>query len=155
MSATTLTDQSQQQEQPRGLEWLRQKGVKLYETEKTDLAINEAIIRTMPSFHLEQENRSQPLTDIFAMHFKVDSERVLKTLVVDVHSADRRPIVVIMQGNKRIDMKLLAKSLSLPSVCCLADGVLAHSHSGYEFGGTSPFGVFFFLKLVHFWFFFC
>jgi Cys-tRNA(Pro) deacylase len=67
----------------------------------------------------------------------VPERRVIKTLVMQDDRA--RPLVVLMHGDEQVSTKALARRLGVKSVePCRPD--VAERHSGYQVGGTSPFG---------------
>ncbi|MEO5690524.1 MAG: aminoacyl-tRNA deacylase [Burkholderiaceae bacterium] len=62
---------------------------------------------------------------------------VVKTLVMQDEAA--RPLVVLMHGDKTVSTKNLARAIGCKSVePCKPE--VAQRHSGYQLGGTSPFG---------------
>ena len=66
-----------------------------------------------------------------------DPFTVVKTLVMQ--DQDARPLVVLMHGNRKVSTKNLARQIGAKSVePCKPE--VAHRHSGYLVGGTSPFG---------------
>ena len=64
-------------------------------------------------------------------------EAVVKTLVME--DQDARPLLVLMHGNRKVSVKQLARELGVKSIQPCSPEV-AHWHSGYQLGGTSPFG---------------
>ena len=67
----------------------------------------------------------------------VAEHAVVKTLVMQDERA--RPLVVLMHGDRQVSTKNLARAIGCKSVDpCSADA--AQRHSGYQLGGTSPFG---------------
>jgi Cys-tRNA(Pro) deacylase len=63
---------------------------------------------------------------------------VVKTLVMEDERA--QPLVVLMHGDKQVSTKNLARAIGAKSVePCKPE--VAQRHSGYQVGGTSPFGV--------------
>ena len=62
---------------------------------------------------------------------------VVKTLVMQ--DQDAKPLLVLMHGNRKVSTKNLARQIGAKSVEPCAPEV-AHRHSGYLIGGTSPFG---------------
>jgi Cys-tRNA(Pro) deacylase len=67
----------------------------------------------------------------------VPEHEVVKTLVMQDDAA--RPIVVLMHGDKQVSTKNLARQIGAKSVePCRPE--VAQRHSGYQVGGTSPFG---------------
>lgn len=62
---------------------------------------------------------------------------VVKTLVMQ--DQDAKPLLVLMHGNRKVSTKNLARQIGVKSVePCTPE--VAHRHSGYLVGGTSPFG---------------
>lgn len=68
----------------------------------------------------------------------VDAQSVIKTLILE--TADGRPICVLMHGDREVSLKQLARQLDVKSVA-MAEPDQANHHSGYQVGGTSPFGL--------------
>ena len=66
-----------------------------------------------------------------------DPFSVVKTLVMQ--DQDARPLIVLMHGNRKVSTKALARQIGAKSVEPCAPQV-AERHSGYQVGGTSPFG---------------
>jgi len=63
---------------------------------------------------------------------------VVKTLVMQNERAE--PLIVLMHGDKQVSTKSLARALGVKSVeACKPE--VAQRHSGYQVGGTSPFGI--------------
>jgi Cys-tRNA(Pro) deacylase len=72
-----------------------------------------------------------------ARQLGVDEHAVVKTLVMQDERA--RPLVVLMHGDRQVSTKNLARAIGCKSVePCSAEA--AQRHSGYQVGGTSPFG---------------
>src|SRR5262245_21240385 len=68
----------------------------------------------------------------------VDEHAVIKTLTFE---DDRRaPLCVLMHGDREVSAKQLARTIGCKSVAPCAPAV-AVKHSGYQGGGTSPFGL--------------
>jgi Cys-tRNA(Pro) deacylase len=67
----------------------------------------------------------------------VDEHSVVKTLVMETDA--KRPLIVLMHGDREVSTKNLARRLGVKSVhpCDFAQ---AQKHTGYLVGGTSPFG---------------
>ena len=67
----------------------------------------------------------------------VDEHSVVKTLVMETEA--KKPLVVLMHGEREVSTKNLARQLGFKSVhpCDFAQ---AQKHTGYLVGGTSPFG---------------
>ncbi len=68
----------------------------------------------------------------------VDEHAVIKTLVME--DQDGAPLVVLMHGDREVAVGTLAKQLGKKRISpCNPD--TAQRHSGYQVGGTSPFGL--------------
>jgi Cys-tRNA(Pro) deacylase len=67
----------------------------------------------------------------------VDEHAVVKTLIMETDA--RKPLIVLMHGDREVSTKQLARHLGVKSVhpCDFAQ---AQKHTGYLVGGTSPFG---------------
>lgn len=67
----------------------------------------------------------------------VDEHQVIKTLVMQDEQG--RPLVVLMHGDHEVSTKALARTLGVKTIepC---EPAIADRHSGYQVGGTSPFG---------------
>jgi Cys-tRNA(Pro) deacylase len=76
-------------------------------------------------------------TAVSARELGVDEHAVVKTLVME--RDDGEPIVVLMHGDREVSTKALARQLGCKSVQICRPEV-ANRHSGYQVGGTSPFG---------------
>jgi Cys-tRNA(Pro) deacylase len=63
---------------------------------------------------------------------------VVKTLVMETD--DKKPLVVLMHGDREVSTKNLARQLGKKHVAPCKPEV-AERHSGYQVGGTSPFGL--------------
>jgi Cys-tRNA(Pro) deacylase len=72
-----------------------------------------------------------------ARQLGVDEHAVIKTLVFETN--ERKPLIVLMHGDREVSAKNLARHLGVKSVePATADKAL--KVTGYQFGGTSPFG---------------
>jgi Cys-tRNA(Pro) deacylase len=72
-----------------------------------------------------------------AAQLGVPEHEVVKTLVMQDDTA--RPLVVLMHGDRQVSTKNLARAIGVKSVePCKPE--VAQRHSGYQVGGTSPFG---------------
>jgi Cys-tRNA(Pro) deacylase len=76
-------------------------------------------------------------TDLSARALGVDEHVVVKTLVVE--DDERRPLIVLMHGDREVSLKKLARAIGKKSVE-MCEPRTAQRHSGYAVGGTSPFG---------------
>jgi Cys-tRNA(Pro) deacylase len=68
----------------------------------------------------------------------VDEHTVVKTLIFEDDA--RRPLCVLMHGDREVSAKQLARVVGAKTVGPCAPQV-ADRHSGYQVGGTSPFGL--------------
>ena len=76
-------------------------------------------------------------TRVSALALGVDEHAVVKTLVMQTD--DRKPLIVLMHGDREVSTKQLARIIGVKSVTP-CDAKTAERHTGYVFGGTSPFG---------------
>ncbi len=73
-----------------------------------------------------------------AVALGVDEHLVIKTLIFE--EDQRRPLCVLMHGDREVSTKNLARAIGVKTVGpCTPD--VADRHSGYQVGGTSPFGL--------------
>src|SRR5690606_11170242 len=72
-----------------------------------------------------------------ARQLGLDEHMVVKTLVMQ--DQDARPLLVLMHGDRTVSTKNLARQIGAKSVQPCAPEV-AQRHSGYQVGGSSPFG---------------
>ena len=67
----------------------------------------------------------------------VPEHEVVKTLVMQ--DEDAKPLIVLMHGDRKVSTKELARQIGRKRVePCNPDA--AQRHTGYQVGGTSPFG---------------
>ena len=67
----------------------------------------------------------------------VEEHATVKTIVMETDA--KKPFIVLMHGDREISTKQMARVLGVKSVApCSPD--TAHRHTGYQVGGTSPFG---------------
>jgi Cys-tRNA(Pro) deacylase len=76
-------------------------------------------------------------TTVSARELGVDEHQVVKTLVMQDEAG--KPLIVLMHGDCKVSTKNLARQIGCKSVEPCAPEV-AQRHSGYQVGGTSPFG---------------
>ncbi len=76
-------------------------------------------------------------TAVSARELGVDEHSVVKTLVFEDDAG--APLVVLMHGDREVSTKSLARQLGRKAVQICRPEV-ANRHSGYQVGGTSPFG---------------
>ncbi|KQV60234.1 hypothetical protein ASC95_01820 [Pelomonas sp. Root1217] len=68
----------------------------------------------------------------------VEEHAVVKTLVMQDEKAE--PLIMLMHGDRTVSLKELARQIPCKKVePCKPE--VAQRHSGYQVGGTSPFGV--------------
>jgi Cys-tRNA(Pro) deacylase len=76
-------------------------------------------------------------TDESSRQLGIPEHQVIKTLVMQDEGA--QPLVVLMHGDRQVSTKNLARQIGAKSVePCKPE--VAQRHSGYQVGGTSPFG---------------
>jgi len=76
-------------------------------------------------------------TEVSASALGVPEHHVVKTLVMQDEEA--KPLIVLMHGDKKVSTKNLARQAGRKRIePCKPD--VAQRHSGYQVGGTSPFG---------------
>lgn len=68
----------------------------------------------------------------------VPEHQVIKTLVMEDDQGE--PLVVLMHGDREVSTKALARLLGVKTTQPCSPAV-AQRHSGYQVGGTSPFGM--------------
>ena len=76
-------------------------------------------------------------TAVSSRELGVEEHAVVKTLVMEDDRGE--PIVVLMHGDREVSTKALARQLGRRAVQICKPEV-ANRHSGYQVGGTSPFG---------------
>ena len=69
---------------------------------------------------------------------EVDEHTVIKTLIFE--DEGKRPLCILMHGDREVSSKQLARTIGAKTVGPCAPDV-ADRHSGYQVGGTSPFGL--------------
>ena len=76
-------------------------------------------------------------TEISASSLGVPEHDVVKTLVMQ--DEDTKPLIVLMHGDRKVSTKNLARQAGRKRIePCKPE--VAQRHSGYQVGGTSPFG---------------
>jgi Cys-tRNA(Pro) deacylase len=68
----------------------------------------------------------------------VDEHHVIKTLIFETDT--RQPLCILMHGDREVSTKNLARAIGTKSTAPCPPEV-ADRHSGYQVGGTSPFGL--------------
>ena len=76
-------------------------------------------------------------TSVSSRELGVEEHVVIKTLIMETDA--KEPLVVLMHGDKQVSTKELARKIGVKTVSPCAPET-ANRHSGYEVGGTSPFG---------------
>lgn len=76
-------------------------------------------------------------TRVSARELGVDEHAVIKTLVMEDEAG--KPLIVLMHGDRSVSTKALARQIGAKAVQPCKPEV-ADRHSGYQVGGTSPFG---------------
>jgi Cys-tRNA(Pro) deacylase len=77
-------------------------------------------------------------TRVSSAQLGVDEHAVVKTLIFE--DPAKKPLCVLMHGDREVSAKNLARQIGVKSVGPCAREV-ADRHSGYQVGGTSPFGL--------------
>ncbi len=76
-------------------------------------------------------------TAVSARELGVDEHAVVKTLIME--DERKLPLIVLMHGDRQVSTKELARVMGVKGVVpCTPE--TAFRHSGYQVGGTSPFG---------------
>ena len=76
-------------------------------------------------------------TAVSARELGVPEHQVIKTLIME--DDRRQPMIVLMHGDREVSTKTLARQLGVKTIAPCEPAV-ADRHSGYQVGGTSPFG---------------
>lgn len=76
-------------------------------------------------------------TSVSSKALGVPESIVIKTLIME--SDDKSPLIVLMHGDMQVSTKQLARELGVKTISPCKPEV-ADRHSGYQVGGTSPFG---------------
>ena len=76
-------------------------------------------------------------TEVSAQALGVPEHHVVKTLVMEDEGG--KPLIVLMHGDRKVSTKNLARQAGRKRIePCKPE--VAQRHSGYQVGGTSPFG---------------
>jgi Cys-tRNA(Pro) deacylase len=76
-------------------------------------------------------------TSVASRELGVPEEKLIKTLIMEDEKGN--PVIVLMTGNHEVSTKNLARSIGVKSISpCKPE--IAQKHTGYQVGGTSPFG---------------
>jgi Cys-tRNA(Pro) deacylase len=76
-------------------------------------------------------------TGLAARELGVEEHAVVKTLVLQTDAG--RPLLLLMHGDHEASLKAFARAIGVKHVE-MCDEKAAQRHTGYLFGGTSPFG---------------
>jgi Cys-tRNA(Pro) deacylase len=101
-----------------------------------------AAIRALRAAHVSFEEHPyryehQGGTRVSARELGVDEHLVVKTLVLQ--DDQRQLLLMLMHGDREVSFKALARALAVKRIDP-ADAATAQRATGYQFGGTSPFG---------------
>ncbi len=103
------------------------------ETPATQFLRKHNIAFSEHPYHYEEHGG----TSVSARALGVPEHQVVKTLVMQDEAA--KPLIVLMHGDCKVSTKNLARAIACKSVePCKPE--VAQRHSGYQVGGTSPFG---------------
>lgn len=96
--------------------------------------LREKKIDFKPHLYVYEEHGG---TKLSAIALNVPEHEVVKTLVMQTE--EKKPLLVLMHGDREVSTKQLARITGAKRVepC---DETTAQRHTGYQFGGTSPFG---------------
>jgi Cys-tRNA(Pro) deacylase len=85
--------------------------------------------------HYKYEERGG--TRVSSRELGVDEHIVIKTLVMQDEA--QQPLIVLMHGDREVSTRNLARQIGVKTVAP-CDPAVAERHTGYQVGGTSPFG---------------
>lgn len=103
------------------------------ETPATQFLKKHAVTYTEHPYEYEEHGG----TEVSARELGVDEHAVVKTLVMEDEKA--QPLIVLMHGDRKVSTKNLARQAGVKRIePCKPE--VAQRHSGYQVGGTSPFG---------------
>jgi Cys-tRNA(Pro) deacylase len=104
------------------------------ETPATQLLRKQGVAFTEHPYTYEEHGG----TAVSARELGVEEHAVIKTLVMQDEAA--KPLIILMHGDCTVSTKNLARAIGCKSVePCKPE--VAQRHSGYQVGGTSPFGI--------------
>ena len=72
-----------------------------------------------------------------AKQLGIDEHTIVKTLVFETN--EKKPLIVLMHGDREVSTKNLARHLSVKSVAAASPENVTRL-TGYQVGGTSPYG---------------
>jgi Cys-tRNA(Pro) deacylase len=76
-------------------------------------------------------------TRVSSRELAVDEHTVIKTLVME--DERKQPLIVLMHGDREVSTKQLAREAGHKQIAACSPEA-AERHTGYQVGGTSPFG---------------
>jgi Cys-tRNA(Pro) deacylase len=96
--------------------------------------LREKKINFTPHFYKYEEHGG---TKVASTALNIPECNTIKTIVMETDN--KQPLIVLMHGDMEVSTKNLARTLGVKHVepC---DQKTAEKHTGYIFGGTSPFG---------------
>jgi Cys-tRNA(Pro) deacylase len=94
---------------------------------------NHAVVFTEHSYRYEERGG----TRVSARELGVDEHLVIKTLVMQDEA--KQPFIVLMHGDREVSTRNLARQIGATAVVP-CDPATAERQTGYQVGGTSPFG---------------
>jgi Cys-tRNA(Pro) deacylase len=103
------------------------------QTPATRFLTEQGVAFTVHEYEYEEKGG----TRVSSQKLGVDEHAVIKTLVFEDEA--KAPLLVLMHGDQQVSTKALARQLGKKSIQpCKPD--VAQKHTGYQVGGTSPFG---------------
>ena len=101
------------------------------------LAVRELLKHEVPFTHHLYNYEEKGGTAVSSRELGVPEHNVIKTLVMETDS--KEPLIILMHGDRNVSTKQLAREIGVKSVAPCVPAT-ADKHSGYQVGGTSPFG---------------
>jgi Cys-tRNA(Pro) deacylase len=101
------------------------------------LAVRELLKHNVQFTHHLYNYEEKGGTAVSSRELGVPEHSVVKTLVMETENKD--PLIVLMHGDRQVSTKQLAREIGVKTVSPCKPEV-ADKHSGYQVGGTSPFG---------------
>ncbi|MGA3287521.1 MAG: Cys-tRNA(Pro) deacylase [Bacteroidota bacterium] len=96
--------------------------------------LREKKISFIPHIYKYEEHGGTRLT---AEMIGVPENLVVKTLVMETDQ--KKPLIILMHGDREVSTKQMARIIGVKQVTP-CDASTAQRYTGYQFGGTSPFG---------------
>jgi Cys-tRNA(Pro) deacylase len=96
--------------------------------------LREKKISFIPHIYKYEEHGGTRLT---AEMIGVPENLVVKTLVMETDQ--KKPLIILMHGDREVSTKQMARIIGVKQVTP-CDVSTAQRYTGYQFGGTSPFG---------------